>query len=64
MEVTDVALQLLPVLFLRGAIDADRRIRAEAVVGTRQRSLIDEVRQRQKRELRVLRSLHYLEKLG
>src|SRR5439155_7917408 len=64
MEVPDVAFQLLPILLLRDAFDADRRIRAEAVVGTRQLRLINEVRQRQKCELWVLRSLHYLEKLG
>lgn len=64
MEIAEIALQLLPVLLLRNAVDAYRRILAEPMEGALQRSLIDEVRQRVKDELRVLRSLHYLEKLG
>jgi len=46
MQAADVALQFVPVLLLGDAIDADRRIRPEAVVGTRQRRLVNEVRQR------------------
>ena len=63
MQTAHVGLELLPILLLRDAIHADRRLLAQAAEGALERRLIDEVRQREESDLWVsLRSLHYLQK--
>lgn len=63
VQIPDVVLQFLPVLFLRDAIYADRRIFTQCVIRTCQRRFINEARLPPKLCLRVsLCSLHYLQK--
>jgi hypothetical protein len=63
VQVSQLLIELLPVLLLRRAIHADGRIPADAIERPRERRLINEVRQRM--ELRFgfsFRSFRYLQK--